>query len=178
MSYDSAVEPDEASFGPFTAKTGVRVPLGAPWKSSSYEIKFHVAVAVKKCRASSHIVAHPHEIKSFGRGDHAAAAAVARVERGAQIGGVPFAGADMFERAGDRAHLGMQKRSRAYADLNFFADPHDIETFQRAHRAVRLALGRAKSREVMAPNEMPRRRLHGAVIELSLDEPGMAPPHR
>ena len=84
----------------------------------------------------------------------------------------------MFERAGDRAHLGVQKRSRAYADLNFFADPHDIETFQRAHRAVRLALGSAKSREVMAPNEMPRRRLHGAGIELSLDEPGMASPHR
>ncbi len=30
----------------------------------------------------------------------------------------------------------------------------------------------------MAPNEMPRRRLHGAGIELSLDEPGMASPNR
>ena len=80
----------------------------------------------------------------------------------------------MFERADDRAHLGVEKRSRAYADLNFFAGPHDIEPFQRAHRAVRLALGSAKSREVMAPDEMPRRRLHGAGIELSRDEPGMA----
>src|SRR3984893_8253997 len=86
------------------------------------------SLPAKKCRASSlaafarqGIVVHSHEIKPFRRGDHAAAAAVARVERGAQIGGVPFAGADMFERAGDRAHLGMQKRSRAYADLNFFA---------------------------------------------------------
>ena len=84
----------------------------------------------------------------------------------------------MFERAGDRAHLGVQKRARADADLNFLAGPPDIEPFQRAHRAVRLALGSAKSREVVASNEMPRRRLHGPGIELSLDEPGMASPHR
>src|SRR5580704_18569333 len=143
------------------------------------------SLPVNQCRASSReafarrgIVVHPHEIKPFGRGDHAAAAAVTRVERGPQIGGVPFAGADMFERARDRAHLGVQKRARAYADLNFFAGPLDIEPFQRAHRAVRLALGSAKSREVMASNEMPRRHLHGPSIELSLDEPGMASPHR
>jgi hypothetical protein len=85
-------------------------------------------------------VVHRHEIKPFGRGDHATAAAVARVERGPQIGGAPFAGADMFERAGDRPHLGVQKRARAYTDLNFFTGPHDIEPFQRPHRAVRLAL--------------------------------------
>src|ERR1700737_1248301 len=48
------------------------------------------SLPAKKCRASSlaafarqGIVVHSHEIKPFRRGDHAAAAAVARAERGA-----------------------------------------------------------------------------------------------
>src|SRR5450631_184713 len=93
-------------------------------------------------------IVHGRQIKPLGRGDHAAVAAVARMQRGTHVLYGPFAGPHMFERAHDRTHLAMQKRPRARHDVNFFAAPRNIEPFQGAYWVFRLALRRAKRRKV------------------------------
>jgi len=74
----------------------------------------------------------------------------------------------MFERTGERANLAMQKRTRARQDVNFVALPHDIEPFQGAHRAFRLALRGTKRRKIMAAEENARRRCIALALSLRL----------
>ena len=90
------------------------------------------------------LILDAYEIKPLWRGNDAAAAPVAGVARGNEVAGAPASAADMFQRASDRTHLGVEKRFRARLDMDLLASSDHVEPLQCAHRACRLALGRTK----------------------------------
>jgi hypothetical protein len=57
-------------------------------------------------------------------------------------------------------------------DAHLVADPLDIETVDRLHRAGCLALGGAEGGEIVPANEELRGFMHGGGIETVLDVPG------
>src|ERR1700730_15029362 len=95
-------------------------------------------------RHREELIVHAHEIKPVWRRNHATAAPIARIARSNKIIDAPSATTYMFERARNRAHLGVQKRFCARLDVNFLGCSYNIEPLQCADRTCRLAFGRTK----------------------------------
>ncbi len=98
-------------------------------------------------------------------------AAIARVERGLDVGDLPCAHADQGEASGHRADLMMQETARLGVDDDALADPDDIEPVECAQRAVGLALHGAEGREVVLADQRLRGLVHGGGVELFRDAP-------
>jgi hypothetical protein len=85
------------------------------------------------------LVADLYKVDSLGWSGRATGAAVARRKGAGDVVGMPAAEPDQLQGARHIAHLVMQKRAGTRFDVDFVADPAQIEGIERLERRLCLA---------------------------------------
>ena len=116
-------------------------------------------------------VANLDQVEALGRSGRPAGAAVAGGKGAGDVVGMPAAEPDQLQGAGHVAHLVMQKRAGARFDVDFVADPAQIERVERLERRLRLAQRIAKGREIVMADQMSGALAHRLDIERRRDLP-------
>ncbi len=133
-----------------------------------------------RCGAAllNRVVADRDEGEPVGRRGRSAGAAVAGRERARDIGRAPAPEPDQLQGPSHVAHLVVQERAGARLDMDFLADPGEVERVERLDRRLRLAQRVAEGRKIVMTHEMAGALLHRREVERRRDMPHPAPVER